>query len=1044
MSATGAFASAGRVGSGYATGDLEGSETGIEAGVAVLGRKESITGQLARLGFVDLTRAKTVLSSPAYARIDAATGSQASVLLEAFGQSADPDQALLSFERILESAEERGLTAELAHALVTDEDFRLQLALILGASEALAEFLVRHPEQFRILVDHALVDTPPTPTQLRDEFVAAVARASDCDGCWMDGAVALRVAYRRRLLALTARDLSGNSSFSQVTGELADLADAVLAACLELARTELPPDAAPCRIAIVSMGKCGGQELNYISDVDVIFVAEPAMLPNGELADEAAALVTATALAKGVMRAANDSTPEGSIWEVDPALRPEGKSGALVRTLASHVGYYERWAQTWEFQALLKARYSAGDEELGREYVEAVSPFVWAAADRNGFVDDVQQMRRRVEDNIPASKSDRELKLGRGGLRDVEFSVQLLQLVHGRSDVMLRSSNTLTALEAMATWGYVGREDAATLAAAYRFLRTMEHRLQLHRLHRTHVVPTDESALRRLGRSMGYRSDPERELVEQWQRHRVSVRRLHEKLFYRPLLNAVARLDSGDARLSQEAAKQRLTALGYIDPEGALRHIQALSAGISRRAAIQRTLLPVLLGWFADAPHPDAGLLGFRRVSEELGGTPWYLRLLRDESETAERLAHLLAASRFATDLLLRAPEGVSLLSDAKDLQPRGRDDLLREMTATAQRHDTADRAAQAIRAVRGRELFRVVAADVNGLLTVPQVTAALTAITDATVEAALGVAIEAVERTTNAALPTRFAVIAMGRLGGNEVGYSSDADAMFVHDPLPGADEAAATKAAIAVANELRRLLALPCPDPPLEIDADLRPEGRSGALVRSLASYRAYYQRWSAAWEAQALLRARPLAGDAELGQRFTALIDPLRWPTAGISDVDVMEIRRLKARMESERLPKGADPALHVKLGRGGLSDVEWVAQLLQMRHAGQPGFDKLRTTETLATLRAAVSYGLLTEADCDTLEQSWCLATRMRNAVYVATGRPSDQVPSDFAVVSSVAFLLGYPPDQRASLTQDYLRVTRQARKVVERTFYEWDA
>lgn len=1000
-------------------------------------RRTSLSGQLARLGFTDIERAEKVLSSPEY---DGLRDSPA--ILEAFGQVADPDQGLVSFERVLAAASASGIRDELVAALLADDDFRIQLSLVLGASEALAEFLVRHPEKFRVLVDHDLMDTPPTSVELRDEFIDAVSCSSRNSAPWIDGASALRVAYRRRLLALTARDLSGHSNFSEVTHELAHLADAVLAASLELAHCELPEDSAPCRMAIISMGKCGGQELNYISDVDVIFVAEPAELLNGELADEAAALKTATLLARGVMRAANDSTPEGTIWEVDAALRPEGKSGALVRTLASHVGYYERWAQTWEYQALLKARFSAGDAELGREYVESTSPFVWSAADRDHFVSDVQGMRRKVEANIPASKSDRELKLGKGGLRDVEFSVQMLQLVHGRSDVMLRSANTMNALESMATWGYVGREDASTLAQAYRFLRTMEHRLQLYRLQRTHVVPDDDAALRRLGRSMGFRSDAKAELLEQWQRHRVAVRRLHEKLFYRPLLNAVARLDSGDARLSLEAASERLTALGYVDPQGALRHIEALSSGISRRAAIQRTLLPVLLGWFADAPNPDAGLLGFRRVSDELGATPWYLRLLRDESETAERLAHLLSSSRFATDLLLRAPEGVSLLTDVKDLVPRTAADLKREMAVTGRRYEEPDRAVTAIRAVRSRELFRVAAADINGLLGVPQVTLALSDIFDATIDVALDVAVSAVEATIGQPLPTRFAVIAMGRLGGQDVGYSSDADAMFVHDPLPGADDRAATKAATAVANELRRLLSLPCSDPALEIDADLRPEGRSGALVRTLASYRAYYSRWSSPWEAQALLRARPLAGDEVLGTQFIGLIDPLRWPIEGVSDTDLREIRRLKARMESERLPKGADPALHVKLGRGGLSDVEWVAQLLQMRHAGQPGYEALRVPGTLDALDAAAELDLMAAADRDVLVAAWCLATRMRNAVYSVTGRPSDQVPTDFAVLSSVAYLLGYAPDERARLTQDYLRVTRQARSVVERIFYEW--
>ncbi len=323
-----------------------------------------------------------------------------------------------------------------------------------------------------------------------------------------------------------------------------------------------------------------------------------------------------------MMRACSITSPEGTIWPVDAALRPEGKAGPLVRTLASHVAYYQRWAKTWEFQALLKARPVAGDLALGQAYVDAVAPMVWAAAERDDFVVDVQQMRRRVEQTLPAADSHRELKLGPGGLRDVEFAVQLLQLVHGRTDEALRSPNTLEALESLSTFGYVGRDDAAELDRAYRFLRTVEHRLQLHRLRRTHVMPEDPDELRRLARSVGLRTDPVAALDREWRQHAREVRRLHEKLFYRPLLSSVARLASDEARLTPEAARSRLEALGYEDPAGALRHLEALTAGVSRRAAIQRTLLPVLLGWFADAPDPDGGTAGVPPDQRRAGYDP--------------------------------------------------------------------------------------------------------------------------------------------------------------------------------------------------------------------------------------------------------------------------------------------------------------------------------------------------------------------------------------------------------------------------------------
>jgi glutamate-ammonia-ligase adenylyltransferase len=566
----------------------------------------------------------------------------------------------------------------------------------------------------------------------------------------------------------------------------------------------------------------------------------------------------------------------------------------------------------------------------------------------------------------------------------------------------------------------------------------MEHRLQLYRLQRTHVVPEDEPGLRRLARSLGFRERPVEELTAEWSRHTREVRRLHEKLFYRPLLNAVVRLPEEEARLSPEAAEERLEALGYADPERALKHIEALTAGVSRRAAIQQTLLPVMLAWFADHPNPDAGLLGFRQVSDALGATPWYLRLLRDQSLTAERMARVLASSRYASDLLLRAPEAVQLLADDEELQPRPRAALAAEMLALAGRYDDQVEAIAAVRGVRRRELFRIAAADLLRVLDVRAVGDALSDITAATLEAGLAIAIRAIEAERRAVLPTRFLIVGMGRFGGHELGYGSDADVLFVHDPLPEAEEREAQIAAHAVAEELRRLLAIPTTDPPLVVDANLRPEGRNGPLVRTLASYAAYYARWSLVWESQALLRAEPAAGDESLAAAFVELIDAVRYPELGLDETGVREVRRIKARVEGERLPRAADATLHTKLGRGGLADVEWTVQLLQLRHAAHvPG---LRTTRTLDALSAAVAADLIAPQDGAVLAHAWETATTVRNAITLVRGRAADTLPSDVRELAAVARVVGYSPGRTGDLVEDYRRTTRRARVVVERVFY----
>ncbi len=698
-----------------------------------------------------------------------------------------------------------------------------------------------------------------------------------------------------------------------------------------------------------------------------------------------------------------------------------------MRTLESHLAYYERWAKSWEFQALLKARPLAGDHELGDRYVEALAPKVWSSASRENFVDSVQRMRERVTEHIPAAEIDVQLKLGPGGLRDVEFTIQLLQLVHGQTDPEVRQRATLPALVALAEQGYIGRVEAAEFSADYRFLRLLEHRLQLSRLRRTHLMPTDPDALRILARASGIATNAD-DLVEQWQRTKHAVRRLHERLFYRPLLSAVAALPEDGLALTSEQAEARLAAIGFRDPRGALSHIAALTGGVSRRATIQRNLLPVMLQWFAEGADPDYGLLAFRRLSEDLGEAYWFLRMLRDSSGAAERLTSVLSGSKFVGALFERIPEAAAWLENADELRPRPLDQLLEETRATVARHSgDEDAAALALRTARRREILRLALAAIVGVITIEELGRGLSDITTAVLTGALALA----HRYGDG---IEFGIIAMGRYGGSELGFGSDADVMYVYRPAGASDEEAQQRAE-QIVHALSRLtedLRIP-----LDLDIGLRPEGRNGAIVRSLESYRAYYARWSLTWEAQALLRARGAVGDAGVLEAFEELANEVRYPEA-ISEQDVREVKRIKARVENERLPQAADPTRHLKLGRGSLSDVEWFVQLLQLQHGARA--EGLRTTSTLSALSAAEAEGLVSAVDARKLRDAWTLASRARSAMTLWSAKTSDVLPKDRQQLEGVARLLEYPPGSATTFEEDYLRVTRLARQVFERRFY----
>ena len=435
--------------------------------------------------------------------------------------------------------------------------------------------------------------------------------------------------------------------------------------------------------------------------------------------------------------------------------------------------------------------------------------------------------------------------------------------------------------------------------------------------------------------------------------------------------------------------------------------------------------------------------------------------MLRDSPAAAERLSQLLSSSRPMTDLLEDASASIAWLDKVADLKPLGEEALASEISSLLARHADAAEAMRAVRYLRRRETLRTAMGWTLGIVDVEDTCAGLAAIDECTIGAALQIALRELQAAPEGAEPaevaepaeaevvageellTCIAVIGMGRLGGAENGFGSDADVMFVHEPLDGADEDAAQEQAARIVNRTLTLLKQPVKpairaERPLDVDADLRPEGKQGAIVRSLDSYRSYYERWAETWEFQALTRARPIAGDEALGEAFVELIDPYRY-SATFTPEQVQQIRRMKARVENERMPHGADRTRQLKLGRGGLSDVEWLVQLVQLRHAhAVPG---LRTTSTLKALNAAVEAGLVEAADAEILSGAWLLATKIRGGNVLRGVRQSDTLPSGRADLEAIARWCGYPAGSARALEEDYLRQTRNARKVYERLFFE---
>jgi len=814
------------------------------------------------------------------------------------------------------------------------------------------------------------------------------------------------------LISTALADLEG-ADLVTTTGALSSAMDEIVSDSLTTAVAEVSDRhaiASEIRFSVIAMGKWGAHELNYYSDIDLVFVHEP----DGQ--DEVATHAAALALASRLISNLSAPTFDGPTLNVDADLRPEGTMGPLSRSLNGYSVYYQRWGEAWELQALLKARPVAGDSDLGLRFRALADHIIWEEGLDVDALRSIRALKSRAEEGARSS----DIKRSRGGIRDIEFAVQILQLVHGRMDADLRVPSTLDAIAALTGNGYIGEEESGRMTDAYRFLRNVEHRLQLRSLRQTHTLPGDLEGLEWLGRSLGYHTDPASEFEQRLAEVRENARDLHERLYFRPILDALVGLE--DARLDPAGAAVRLEALGFRDPVAATQAVGDLLSGLSRRSRVMHQMLPLMLDWLSQSPDPDLGLAQLRLLLAHSPDHSVLITLLQNNPVVGERLCTLLGTGKLIGELMDRIPEFIPRLTDDSLLgHIRAKDDATHRLLRVLEARPMVDAKIGTIRRFVRRRKLRVAARDVLGLAP-PRAT--LEALSDSA-DAAVTGAMELISQPDD-----EFGVIAMGRWGGRELSYGSDIDLMYIHG-----DEHKGRGAELAV--ELGKVLSEPSRHgEAYSIDADLRPEGRKGPLSRSLTSYRRYYEQWVEPWELLALVRARPVAGDEALLSSYFEAIGPVLW-RRGLSRDVVTAIRAIKARVESERIPAGEDPDFHLKLGPGGLSDVEFLTQLLQLRHGG--AVSELRVTGTFPALEALRDHELITISDFNSLHDSYLFCTRVRLRLHLQSGRPSDSLPTDQEATARLAASLGF--DRTGELREHYMRYTRRARRTFESLFFE---
>ena len=915
---------------------------------------------LAPLGFDDPAQACRTLQGMAGHDVpDSLLEAVLKAIVPVLAGSADPDRAVANLGRWAEAV---GSRAQSYAMLVYDPAAAPALLTVFAASQFFADLLIQTPEYLEVLTNPAIRD-----------------RTRDAEALWADlsrrvgiakTANARRDALRRfkppEVLRIGVRDLLGCATMPETARAISDFADACVRMAWQICADEQnQPDAA---FAVLALGKLGGQELNYASDIDLIFV-------HGDALPAPAAIKLGEAVRDALARA----TDAGFVFRVDLRLRPEGRFGPVSRSLPSCRAYYESWAEPWERQALMKARCVAGDAAVGAAFLAMAEPFVYRTRVEEAFVDSIRANKRQLEQKIArAGGSEVNVKEGVGGIRDVEFAVQLLQLTAGGAQPALRGGNTLHALVALASAELITEAERDTLAESYQFLRTVEHRLQIRDELPVRDIPREPAELRRFGRRLGYADGAA--FLTDYRRHTARVHALFLRLFYgaaptdsaaahEPLSDWVLAPDDPAAQADLRAA---LVVRGFADPEAALSGLARAVTG-SRYGGVSpesretfAALVPALLDGAAATDDPDAALRGLDALADAAPSRAALFATLAESRDFLPRLCELAAGSPPLWQVLLSHLELLDGLADdeAMDAPPA----FLPARTLPA------------LAATIRRARLKTAARDLWGLADTPTVLAEVTRSAEMLLENALTLA------RTELGFPGRFAVIGLGKLGGSELGYGSDLDVLYVAD-------AGELSRAARLAERMQRLLKddLGREGVGIEMDARLRPEGRTGPLVLDIDSYRRYYAESAQTWERHALLKARPVAGDAALGAEFAALADTAVYGTP-FTDTEIIDVQAMKRRIETERLKSPTD----LKLGPGGLLDIEWTTQLLQLRHGSR--LPRLRTSRTLDALRRLRDDALLTQADWETLSDTYIALLSLRNHRYLKLGVSQDTPPT----------------------------------------------
>ena len=976
-----------------------------------------------------------------------------------------PDLALNAFERLA------GVIPTEDMAEVAQRRKRLgQFILLCGSSPFLVNLIYKAPAAFRWLFLENAIDL----ARREGEMLTALRSQVDDTTDFTELLRVLRCFKRVEILRIAARDLNGLASLEEVTGELSSLAAASLQVAYEVCRRclvrecglplmESEDGPSEAEMTVIGMGKLGGRELNFSSDIDIIFFYESSRGETSGIESGPGGRkgivslhVFFNKLGEMISKAISLATGDGFVFRVDVGLRPEGKSGDMAVSVRSAEIYYESWGQSWERTAMLKARPVAGSQELGNRLLQMLQPFVYRKYLDYNLIEDMKQMKQKIDASLARSmEGEANLKLGRGGIREIEFFVQALQLVYAGKNSNLRERNSLKALDTLLAARLITDDDHRKLSEAYRFLRTVEHRIQMVQERQTHNLPAKKEELRALARRCGFLrpNGPER-FLETLEEHRSNVSAIYGNLFHSRDEKLKQDVDPQvllflDTNADPDLVKDMLAERRFEDVERAYENLQSLRRGpesgnlTERGRRLLEKIAPLLLQEIFLSPDPDMALAKLERFLVIIGTRSSYYALLAENRETLKLLVSLFGMSEFLSKILISHPELLDSLvarGYASTLEPR--DMMVMELDSLLERTDYFEDQLDVLRRYRNEEFLRIGLNDIHGKLGQGEATAQLTVLGEACLGAAYHLAVQELKRFgrpmfrfEGGDVEASLAVIGMGKLGGGDLNYHSDLDIIFVYDrqgSTNGEKQVSNHEYFAKLAQKIISILSMQTREGYVyKIDTRLRPSGNAGPLVTSLDSFLGYHRKEAQIWERQALTKARVVLGNENLGVQLHDVIRHTVYGTS-IDDEGRREIHRLRMRMENE-LAREKSGSYNIKTGRGGIVDVEFVTQYLQLKYGCR--YPELRTTSTIVALKEIGALGLLPENVAEALLSGFMFLRRLENRLRIIHDYSVNDLAGSKSYMNKLARRLGYDTALKnpgAALISDYEETTGRIR------------